>query len=62
MNPSITYLEYWNGEKWIHAGGPFGNAKIAWISLGEDNLNYRTIGANGAVDYENGPNMTEDSK
>jgi len=39
----MVKLEYFNGEQWVDAGGPFGNEKIAWISLGADNFNYRTV-------------------
>ncbi len=41
----MVNLEYFNGEEWVSAGGPFGNETIAWISLGGDNLNYRTVNA-----------------
>jgi len=47
--PSIVYIEYWNGKKWTPAGGPFGNAEIAWSSLGGDNFDYRVIGFRGKV-------------
>lgn len=52
--PTIAYNEYWDGKKWIPAGGPFGNADIAWSALGGDNFNYRTIGWKGEVNYQNG--------
>ena len=35
-------LEYWNGSRWVYVGG-FPNETIAWMSLGDDNDNYRTI-------------------
>ena len=38
-------LEYWNGNDWVPAGGGFGNERIAWISLGGDDFNYRTVDA-----------------
>ena len=37
-------LQYYNGSKWVDASGPFGNEQMAWVSLGEDNRGYRTIG------------------
>ena len=42
-------LEYFNGHNWVAAGGPFFNENIAWISLGGDNLNYRTVTQSGIV-------------
>jgi expansin (peptidoglycan-binding protein) len=44
----MVKLQYFNGKKWIDCG-EFHNERIAWISLGSDNLNYRTIDENGAV-------------
>ena len=39
-------LEYWDGEKWIPASRTlFENEAFAWISLGIDNKNYRTVDA-----------------
>lgn len=39
----MVNIEYFDGSKWVPAGGPFGNEKIAWISLGGDEFNYRTV-------------------
>ena len=39
----MVNIEYWNGKEWVFAGGPFENERIAWISLGGDDYNYRTI-------------------
>ena len=36
-------LEYWDGEEWVIAGGPFYNEEMAWVSLGGDDVNYRTV-------------------
>lgn len=36
-------LEYWNGEYWSKVGDPWVLEKIAWISLGGYELNYRTV-------------------
>lgn len=33
-------LEYWNGEAWVPAGGPFISEYTAWISLGKNCMNY----------------------
>lgn len=41
-------LEYFNGTEWVHAG-EFHNEMIAWISLGSDNENYRTLDKDGNV-------------
>lgn len=38
----MVCLEYFNGTKWIGCG-EFNNERIAWISLGGDDLNYRTV-------------------
>lgn len=39
----MVYLQYWNGKEWVPASGCFGNENIAWISLGGDDFNYRSI-------------------
>lgn len=49
----MVNIEYWNGREWVFAGGPFGNERIAWISLGGDDTNYRT------VDAESGKVLTD---
>lgn len=41
-------LEYFNGTEWVFAG-EFHNELIAWISLGGDDRNYRTIDSNGNI-------------
>lgn len=41
-------LEYWIGDKWVPAG-EFHNEWTAWVSLGADNLNYRTVDEDGNV-------------
>jgi len=41
-------LEYFDGNDWVPAG-EFHNEMIAWISLGDDNLNYRTLDEDGIV-------------
>lgn len=35
-------LQYWNESKWIDCG-EFHNERIAWVSLGGDDFNYRTV-------------------
>lgn len=42
-------LEYFDGEKWIYASGPWINETLAWVSLGGDDYNYRTVDENGKV-------------
>ncbi len=51
----MVNLEYYNGKEWVPAGGPFGNDQMAWVSLGGDSLNYRT------VDSETGDILTDGS-
>lgn len=41
-------LQYNNGHQWIDCG-EFYNENIAWMSLGGDDLNYRTIDLTGKV-------------
>ena len=36
-------IEYFNGEEWIPAGGPFASEEMAWISLGDDKDGYRVV-------------------
>lgn len=50
----MVTLQYFNGEKWVDCGN-FGNENIAWISLGGDDFNYRT------VDKESGEVLTDKS-
>jgi len=38
----MVRLEYWNGEQWVHCG-TWHNENIAWVSLGGDDQNYRTV-------------------
>jgi hypothetical protein len=35
-------LEYWNGEEWMEAG-TFISSESAWVFLGSDNMNYRSV-------------------
>ena len=39
----MIQLQYWNGVEWTDVGSPFGNEIIAWVSLGGDDINYRTV-------------------
>ncbi len=41
-------LQYNNGNEWVDCG-EFHNEIIAWMSLGGDDLNYRTIDSDGVV-------------
>jgi hypothetical protein len=38
----MVTLQYFNGTKWTDCG-EFFNEHTAWISLGDDNKNYRTV-------------------
>jgi len=35
-------LQYFNGKKWVDCGD-FHNEVMAWVSLGGDDYNYRTV-------------------
>lgn len=50
----MVLLQYFNGKDWIPAGG-FANETSAWISLGGDDDNYRT------VDQDSGEVLTDKS-
>lgn len=41
-------LEYFNGTSW-EVVGTFTNEAVAWVTLGSDNRNYRTLDENGEV-------------
>ena len=51
----MIQLQYWNGTEWIDIGEPWNHEFLAWISLGDDNINYRT------VDLETGKVLTDKS-
>jgi len=51
----MVRLEYFNGKEWIFVGS-FHSDLIAWLSLGGDDLNYRTVGADGNVMAQKGGN------
>lgn len=40
----MIQLEYFNGKDWVGCG-EFYNEQMAWISLGGDDFNYRTVEA-----------------
>ena len=39
-------LEYFDGTKWCYVG-EYVNENIAWVTLGTDNYNFRTVDENG---------------
>jgi hypothetical protein len=41
-------LQFFDGNNWVPAGN-FYTERSAWISLGGDNFNYRTVDENGDV-------------
>ena len=41
-------LQYLTSEKWITCG-KFHSERLAWISLGGDDMNYRTVDVDGTV-------------
>ena len=41
-------IQYFNGIGWVDCG-EFYNEQVAWLSLGDDTLNYRTIDESGFV-------------
>lgn len=44
----MVQLQYFNGMAWVDCG-EFGNEEIAWISLGGDDRDYRTLDSSGKV-------------
>lgn len=46
-------LQWWNGMCWINCAGSFTREASAWISLGDDNYNYRTLDSDGNVLTDN---------
>jgi len=45
-------LEFYNGTEWVSAG-QFLSEKVAWMSPGDDNINYRTVDQHGLVLTDN---------
>jgi len=45
---NMVTLQYFNGIEWVE-WGKFGHDRMAWISLGGDDFNYRTIDSGGNV-------------
>jgi expansin (peptidoglycan-binding protein) len=41
-------LEYFDGKNWISCG-EFQQERLAWMSLNDDDRNYRTVDATGKV-------------
>ncbi len=41
----MVKIEYFNGKEWVPTDGLFGNELLAWVSLGSDYRNYRTVDA-----------------
>lgn len=54
-------LEYFNGTEWIHVDG-FKTNELAWITLGADNRDYRTVDSKGRVIEEARVNSTKINK
>lgn len=52
----MVRLEYNTGKQWITCGQPFLTEALAWMTLGVDSLNYRT------VDEDTGKVITDNSK
>jgi hypothetical protein len=48
-------LQYFNGKEWVNVG-QWLNERMAWISLGSDNFNYRTIDENGNIQISHNTN------
>ena len=44
----MVTLEWFNGKEWTVVS-QWANEMIAWISLGDDNCNYRTVDEEGNV-------------
>lgn len=45
---SRVTLQYFNGKEWIFVS-EWVNETLAWVSLGDDDFNYRTVDENGEV-------------
>ena len=39
----MVQLQYFNGMKWVNCGDPWFTEHLAWLSLGGDDKDYRTI-------------------
>lgn len=44
----MVTLEYYNGTHWIFVS-EYVNENIAWMTLGDDNFNYRVVNEKGDV-------------
>ena len=44
----MVILQYFNGKEWVYVS-TWNNEDMAWISLGGDDFNYRTVDQNGNV-------------
>lgn len=44
----MVKLEYWDGTKWLKTG-TWLNEWMAWVSLGGNDYNYRTVDEKGNV-------------
>jgi expansin (peptidoglycan-binding protein) len=44
----MVTLQYFNGTEWVYVS-QWNHEKFAWLSLGGDDLNYRTIDDMGNV-------------
>lgn len=45
-------LQYFNGKEWVYVS-EWISEHLAWISLGSDNYNYRTVDQDGNVLTDN---------
>lgn len=46
---AMITLQYFDGANWLDVGKPWANEALAWVSLGGDDYNYRTIDEQGNV-------------
>jgi len=44
----MVKLEYYNGKEWIEVD-VYNNETIAWVALGGDDFNYRTVDEQGNI-------------
>lgn len=44
----MVQLQYFNGKEWVDVS-TWQNEAMAWISLGGDDFNYRTVDSTGKV-------------
>lgn len=57
----MVVLQYFNGKEWVKVS-TWVNEHLAWVSLGGDDYNYRTIDKNGKVLTDKSGELMRQSK